>query len=170
MLRLPAVSRLILTVFKLRTVTKMIKEITCLSVMKVMISRTLLIPRQISMATYIFWPAHHPPSAQIIMMMKHPPYPALLHPVEVAAPSKRGPSAFILASLIETELSPPLREDFTLLPLAQASGRYKGQVDGNLTIAKQPDRSKKQFKKKNNQAASSPFAASMGEILVFSSP
>ena len=98
MLRLPAISRLILTVFKLRTVTKMIKEITCLSVMKVMISRTLLIPRQISMATYIFWPAHHPPSAQIIMMMKHPPYPALLHPVEVAAPSKRGPSAFILAS------------------------------------------------------------------------
>jgi hypothetical protein len=38
----------------------------------------------------------------------------------VAAPSKRGPSAFILAPLIETELSLPLREDFTLLPLAQA--------------------------------------------------
>ena len=44
---------------------------------------------------------------------------------EVAAPSKRGPSAFILASFIETELTLPLREDFTLLPLAQASGRYE---------------------------------------------
>ena len=27
-------------------------------------------------AAYIFWPAHHPPSAQ----MKHPPCPTLLHP------------------------------------------------------------------------------------------
>jgi len=45
-------------------------------------------------AAYIFLPAHRPPSAQ----MKHPPCPA-----EVAAPSKRGPSAFILALL--TELS-----------------------------------------------------------------
>ena len=35
---------------------------------------------------------------------------------EVAAPSKRGPSAFILASLIETELNL-----IYLLPLAQAS-------------------------------------------------
>ena len=45
----------------------------------------------------------------------------------MAAPSKHGPSAFILASLIETELTLPLREDFTLLPLAQepASGRYE---------------------------------------------
>ena len=43
----------------------------------------------------------------------------------MAAPSKRGPSAFILASFIETELTLPLREDFTLLPLAQASGRYE---------------------------------------------
>ena len=33
---------------------------------------------------------------------------ALIVPAEVAAPSKRGPSAFILAPLIETELSPPL--------------------------------------------------------------
>ena len=32
---------------------------------------------------------------------------------QVAAPSKRGPSAFILASLIETELNLPLREDLT---------------------------------------------------------
>jgi len=47
----------------------------------------------------------------------------------VAAPSKRGPSAFILAPLIATE--PPWREDFTLLPLAQASGSTKGQVEGN---------------------------------------
>jgi len=38
----------------------------------------------------------------------------------VAAPSKRGPSAFILASLIETELNL-----IYLLPLAQASGRYE---------------------------------------------
>ena len=43
----------------------------------------------------------------------------------MAAPSKHGPSAFILASLIETEPTLPLREDFTLLPLAQASGRYE---------------------------------------------
>ena len=49
----------------------------------------------------------------------------IIHVAEVAAPSKRGPSAFILASLIETELTLPLREDFTLLPLAQASGRYE---------------------------------------------
>ena len=34
-------------------------------------------------------------------------------PAEVAAPSKRGPSAFILAYLIETELNLPLREDLT---------------------------------------------------------
>ncbi|EGB02917.1 hypothetical protein AURANDRAFT_68451, partial [Aureococcus anophagefferens] len=32
---------------------------------------------------------------------------------EVAAPSKRGPSAFILAYLIETELNLPSREDLT---------------------------------------------------------
>ena len=38
----------------------------------------------------------------IIQLMKHPPCPALLRPAEVAAPSKRGPSAFILAPLIET--------------------------------------------------------------------
>ena len=37
---------------------------------------------------------------------------ALIVPAEVAAPSKRGPSAFILASLIETELNL-----FYLLPL-----------------------------------------------------
>ena len=38
----------------------------------------------------------------------------------MAVPSKRGPSAFILASLIETELNL-----IYLLPLAQASGRYE---------------------------------------------
>ena len=32
---------------------------------------------------------------------------------EVAAPSKRGPSAFILAYLIETGLNLPSREDLT---------------------------------------------------------
>jgi hypothetical protein len=46
-------------------------------------------------------------------------------PAEVAAPSKRGPSAFILALLTELSSVSPLREKFTLLPLAQASGRYE---------------------------------------------
>jgi hypothetical protein len=43
---------------------------------------------------------------------KFEPVPSSI-PAEVAAPSKRGPSAFILASLIETELNLPLREDLT---------------------------------------------------------
>jgi hypothetical protein len=46
-------------------------------------------------------------------------------PAEVAAPSKRGPSAFILALLTELSSASPMREDFTLLPLTQASGRYE---------------------------------------------
>ena len=58
-------------------------------------------------------------------------------PSEVAAPSKRGPSAFILASLIETELNLQGGSYLlpTLLPLAQASEIQKGQVDGNQSIA-----------------------------------
>ena len=43
----------------------------------------------------------------------------------MAAPSKRGPSAFILALLTELSSASPLREELTLLPLAQASGRYE---------------------------------------------
>ena len=43
----------------------------------------------------------------------------------MAAPAKRGPSAFILALLTELSSASPLREEFTLLPLAQASGRYE---------------------------------------------
>ena len=39
--------------------------------------------------------------------------PGCAIPAEVAAPSKRGPSAFILAYLIETELNLPSREDLT---------------------------------------------------------
>ncbi|MDA9173123.1 hypothetical protein N9O24_00905 [bacterium] len=41
---------------------------------------------------------------------------------EVAAPSKRGPSAFILALFNSIELSLPSREEFTL-------GDTKGQVE-----------------------------------------
>ena len=55
-------------------------------------------------------------------------------PAEVAAPSKRGPSAFILALLTELSSASPLREEFTLLPLAQAYERPSGR-DGKIIVA-----------------------------------
>ena len=65
-------------------------------------------------------------------------------PAEVAAPSKRGPSAFILALLTELSSASPLREEFTLLPLAQASGRL---LVKNRIVEREPLLSKSQSRR-----------------------
>ena len=61
------------------------------------------------------WSPVRPPCSILKKKKRESYFPSLCcrSVAEVAAPSKRGPSAFILASLIETELSLPLREDLT---------------------------------------------------------